>query len=65
MNAEKPLFAKNLEYFCFKMTKEAIMSLPDKVQAIKNLAVPKTKRQLRSFVGLINYCKDMWKYSSF
>ena len=37
------------------------MPLPDKVEAIKNIiAVPTTKKQLRSFIGLINYYRDMW-----
>ena len=36
------------------------MPLPDKVQAIKNIAPPTTKKQLRSFIGLINYYRDMW-----
>ena len=40
------------------------MPLPDKVEAIKNIAVPKTKKQLRSFIGLINYYRDMWKQRS-
>ena len=40
------------------------MPLPDKVQAIKSLAVPKTKKQLRSFIGFINYYRDMWKSRS-
>jgi len=37
------------------------MPLPDKVQAITNIAPPTTKRQLRSFIGIINYYRDMWK----
>ena len=36
------------------------MPLPDKVQVIQNIAVPKTKKQLRSFIGIINYYRDMW-----
>ena len=40
------------------------MPLPDKVEAIKNIAVPTTKKQLRSFIGLINYYRDMWKHRS-
>ena len=36
------------------------MPLPDKVEAIKNIAVPTTKKQLQSFIGLINlYTRDM------
>ena len=34
---------KNLD---FKITREAIVTLPDKVEAIKNIAVPATKKQL-------------------
>ena len=40
------------------------MPLPDKVEAIKNVAVPTTKKQLQSFIGLINYYRDMWKHKS-
>ena len=40
------------------------MPLPEKVQAIKDIAVPNNKRQLRSFIGIINYYRDMWKRRS-
>ena len=36
------------------------MPTPQKVKAIKNIAVPTKKKQLRSFIGLINYYRDMW-----
>ena len=65
INAEKSFFAKGeLDYLGFKITREGIMPLPDKVEAIKNIAVPQTKKQLRSFIGLINYYRDMWKHRS-
>ena len=38
------------------------MPLPDKVYAIKHIDVPTNKKQLRSFIGVINYYKDMWKH---
>ena len=40
------------------------MPLPDKVQAILNIAIPTTKKQLRSFIGIINYYRDMWQHRS-
>ena len=40
------------------------MPLPDKVQAIKHKAVPTSKKQLRSFIGVINYYIDMWNHRS-
>ena len=40
------------------------MPLPDKVQVIKDIAVPNNKKQLTSFIGVINYYRDMWKRRS-
>ena len=52
INAEKLHFGKdNLEYLGFKITRQGIMPLPDKVQAIKDIAVPTNKKQLTSFIG--------------
>ena len=40
------------------------MPLSDKVEAINNIAVPTSKNQLQSFIGLINYYIDIGKYRS-
>ena len=32
----------------------------DKVESILNIVDPTTKKQLQSFIGLINYYRDMW-----
>ena len=40
------------------------MHLPDKVQAIKNTAVPTTKKQLHSFIGIIYYYRHIWIHRS-
>ena len=64
INAEMPKFAKDrLEYLGF-VTRQGIMPLPDKVQAIKDIAVPTNKKQLRSFIGVISYYRDVWKHRS-
>ena len=61
VNAGKSFFAKTeLEYLGYWITRQGIQPLPKKVEAIRNLAPPKTRRQLRSFIGLINYYRDMW-----
>ena len=52
INAEKFKFARDsLEYLGFLITRQDIMPLPNKVQAIKHIAVPTYKKQLRSFIG--------------
>ena len=39
------VFARdNLDYLGFKITTQGIMPLPDKVQAIKHIAVPTNKK---------------------
>ena len=40
------------------------MPLADKVEVIKNIAVPTTKKQLQSFIWSINYYRDMWQQRS-
>ena len=36
------------------------MPIPKKVQAIQDIATPKAKKQLRKFIGMVNYYRDMW-----
>ena len=65
VNADKSFFARNeLECSCIKIPREGIFPLPDKVDAIKNIAVLTTKKQMQSFIWLINYYRDMWKHRS-
>ena len=60
VNAEKSFFARNeLEYLGFKITREGIMPLPDKVEPIKNITDPSTKNQLQNLIGLINYYREV------
>ena len=57
INAEKYFFVRdNLEYLGLYLIKS--------VQAIKDIAVPTNKKQLRSFIGVISYYRDMWKHRS-
>ena len=39
---------------------EGVRPTMKKVEAIKNIATPKTRKQLRSFIGMVNYYRDMW-----
>ena len=49
INAEKSFVARdNLEYLGFKTTRQGIMPLLDKVQAIKDIAIPTNKSNLEA-----------------
>ena len=61
MNAKKSFFAKTeLEYLGCWITREGIKPLLDKVKAILALDAPRNQRELRSFIGIVNYYRDMW-----
>ena len=40
------------------------MPIPKKVEEIQSLAVPKTCKQLRQFISMINLYHEMWKKRS-
>ncbi len=61
VNAKKSLIGKiELEYLGYWITREGIQPMPKKVKAILALQPPKDKRQLRRFIGMINFYRDMW-----
>ena len=61
VNASKSSFAKEtLDYLGYTISQKGIKPIAKKVDAILNIAPPKTRRQLRSFLGMVNYYRDMW-----
>mmetsp|Transcript_119887 Transcript_119887/g.346392 ORF Transcript_119887/g.346392 Transcript_119887/m.346392 type:complete len:738 (-) Transcript_119887:6878-9091(-) len=66
INALKSFWATDqpVEYLGFLLTPEGIRPQPKKVKAMMNLAIPKTRKQLRQVIGLINYYRYMWKRRS-
>ena len=61
-NVRKCYFAETeIEYLGYYLTRKGIQPQPKKVEAILRLQPPKTKRQLRHFLGMVNFYRDMWK----
>ena len=62
VHARKSFFVRGkLEYLGYWITRKGIQPLPDKVQAMMKVAAPTTRKELRSFIGLVNYYCDMWQ----
>ena len=62
INATKSNFATHeLEYLGYWISRDGIQLLASKIEAIKKMTMPKNRRALRSFIGMINYYRDMWK----
>ena len=61
VNITKSSFAESeLEYLGYWITREGVQPLAKKIEAIQKIARPKTKKELRRFIGMINYYRDMW-----
>jgi hypothetical protein len=65
VNAEKSFWAvKEVDYLGFRLTQQGVKPQMKKVKAILNLKAPKNKRELRRFIGMINYYRFMWRKRS-
>jgi hypothetical protein len=61
VNAKKSFFAREeLEYLGYWITRKGIQPTVSKVKAIGAIEAPQTKKQLRRFIGMVNYYRDMW-----
>ena len=64
-NIDKCVFAApQVEYLGYLLTREGIKPLPNKVQAILNLEPPKNVREVRKFLGIVQYYRDLWQKRS-
>ncbi len=61
VNAAKSSFcAHEIEYLGYILTREGIKPQPKKVQAILVLNPPNNVKELRHFLGMVQYYRDMW-----
>ena len=61
VNANKSFFGAHVvKYLGYWITRHGIQPVTKKVESILNIEVPKTRRELRRFIGMINYYRDMW-----
>jgi hypothetical protein len=60
-NANKSFFGKpELEYHGYWKTRSGIQPVTKKIQAILNISTPTTKRDLRRFIVMVNYYRNIW-----
>ncbi len=61
VNATKSSFcAHKIEYLGYIMTREGIKPQPKKMQAIIALNLPNNIKELRHFLAMVQYYRDMW-----
>ena len=65
VNATKSSFAKDeVEYLGYILTREGIKPQPAKIQAILALSPPESVKDLRKFLGMVQYYRDLWEKRS-
>ena len=57
-------FKDDLDYLGYHLTPQGIKPQAKKVEAITRVLPPKTRKQLRRFLGMVNYYRDVWKRRS-
>jgi Reverse transcriptase (RNA-dependent DNA polymerase) len=56
VNASKSkFFVKQIEYLGYWITQKGIQPVYNKVEAILKIKAPKTRKELRQFIGIVNY----------
>ncbi len=61
VNAAKSFFCTHeIEYLGYIITREGIKPQPKKVQAILALNPPNNVKELRHFLKMVQYYRDMW-----
>jgi hypothetical protein len=61
VNATKSSFcAHEIKYLGYMLTREGIKPQPKKVQAILALNLPNNVKELRHFLGMVQYYRNMW-----
>ena len=61
VNTGKSCFgAHESQYLGYHFTRDGVMPIPKKVGDIQALAVPKTHKKLRQFIGMISFYCEMW-----
>ncbi len=65
VNASKSAFCTTeLEYLGYIINRQGVRPTTKKVEAILKLEKPKNRRQIRRFIGMVNYYSDMWPHRS-
>ena len=52
---------KDIKYLGYSLTTEGVKPQRKKVEGMKRIKKPTTPKQLKSFLGLVNFYRDVWK----
>jgi hypothetical protein len=64
-NLRKSFFMqKEVDYLGYKLTSNGIGPQPKKIEAMDRILPPTTNKQLRRFLGMVNFYRDIWKKRS-
>jgi hypothetical protein len=64
--SKSKFFVEQIEYLGYWITRQGIQPIRNKVAAILSIKAPKIRKktELRQFIGIVNYYRDMWLHRS-
>ncbi|MGH7973989.1 MAG: RNase H-like domain-containing protein, partial [bacterium] len=51
---------QSTDYLGYVFTQDGVKPMSNKIDAVMKLSRPTTRKQVRHFIGLVNYYRDMW-----
>ena len=51
---------KEVEYLGYLLTSEGIRPQPKKVEAMDRMKPPTSVKQVKQFIGMVNFYRDLW-----
>ena len=64
-NLRKSFFMqKSVEYLGYQLTTDDIGPQPKKIEAMERVLSPQNSKQLKRFIGMINFYRDVFKIRS-
>ncbi|MGH7973976.1 MAG: RNase H-like domain-containing protein, partial [bacterium] len=53
---------QSTDYLGYMFTQDGVKPMSNKIEAVLKLSRPTTRKQVRHFIGLVNYYRDMWPH---
>jgi hypothetical protein len=58
--SKSKFFAEQIEYLGYWISRQGIQPIRNKVEAILNIKGPKTRKELRQFIVIVNFYRNIW-----
>ena len=51
-----------IDYLGYLLTKDGIKPQPKKIKALQQILPQKLTKEVKQFLGMVNFCRDLWPH---